>query len=186
MKTTEQTIPLAFTGEAMDDRSLLARAKSGEERAFEELMRLHQRAVLGLCQRMLGTNGEAEEAAQDAFFRLYRTLGQLDEDRRVEPWLFRIAFNGCRDRLRRRKVQVELDEQVGADAPAAETMVVLREVRERLRYLTGSERAVLLLREVEGLAMEEIAARMNHSPGTVRSHLSRAKAKLRQWLGGKR
>ena len=69
----------------MEDRGLIARAKAGDEQAFEELMRQFERPILSLCTRLLGAGGEAEEAAQDVFFRFYQKLGQFDEERAVEP-----------------------------------------------------------------------------------------------------
>ena len=165
----------------MEDRSLIMRAKAGDEQAFEELMRQFERPILGLCTRLLGAGGEAEEAAQDVFFRFYQKLGDFDEERAVEPWLFRIAWNACRDRLRRRRPLVELTDNV---ATVAAQGFLIAELRDAIERLPEKERAALLLREVEGLETEEVALRMGSSAVTVRSQISRARARLRQWLGG--
>ncbi len=165
----------------MEDRGLIARAKAGDEQAFEELMRQFERPILGLCTRLLGAGGEAEEAAQDVFFRFYQKLGQFDEERAVEPWLFRIAWNACRDRLRKRRPLVELTDNV---ATVAAQGFLIAELRDAIERLPEKERAALLLREVEGLETEEVAQRMGSSAVTVRSQISRARARLRQWLGG--
>ena len=165
----------------MEDRSLIMRAKAGDEQAFEELMRQFERPILGLCTRLLGAGGEAEEAAQDVFFRFYQKLGGFDEERAVEPWLFRIAWNACRDRLRRRRPLVELTDNV---ATVAAQGLLIAELRDAIERLPDKERAALLLREVEGLETEEVAERLGISAGTVRSQISRARARLRQWLGG--
>lgn len=172
----------------MEARGLILRARAGDERAFEELMRRHERAVLGLCARLLGAGGEAEEAAQDVFWKLYRSLGSLDEDRAVEPWLYRVAWNACRDRLRRRRPQVELTEGVSTVAARGDLALVLGELREAVERLPDGERAALLLREIEGLETEEVAERMGSTAVTVRSQISRARARarLRTWLGGAR
>ena len=168
----------------MADRDLIARARAGDERAFEELMRQYERSVIGLCTRLLGAGGEAEEAAQDVFFRFYKTLGQFDEARAVEPWLFRIAWNACRDRLRRRRPLEELTDNSASVPARGEAGLILAELRAAIERLPDKERAALLLREVDGLETEEVAARMGSSAITVRSHISRARAKLRGWLGG--
>ena len=165
----------------MEDRSLIMRAKAGDEQAFEELMRQFERPILGLCTRLLGAGGEAEEAAQDVFFRFYQKLGQFDEERAVEPWLFRIAWNACRDRLRRRRPSVGLTDNV---ATVAAQGLLIAELRDAIERLPDKERAALLLREVEGLETEEVAQRLGISAGTVRSRISTARARLRQWLGG--
>ena len=169
----------------MADRGLIARAKSGDERAFEELMRQYERAVIGLCTRLLGAGGEAEEA-QDVFFRFYKSLGQFDEERAVEPWLFRIAWNACRDRLRRRRPLEELTDNSASVPAHGDAGLILTELRAAIERLPDKERAALLLREVEGLETEEVAERMRSSPVTVRSHISRARAKLREWLGAEK
>lgn len=170
----------------MEERGLIARAKAGDERAFEALMGQYSRRVLGICTRLLGEGGEAEEAAQDVFFRFYQTLGQFDEERAVEPWMFRIAWNACRDRLRRRKPTVELTDGVSSVAARGDAGLVLEELRTAMERLPDRERAVLMLREIEGLETEEVAARLGSSAVTVRSQISRARARLREWLGGAR
>ena len=169
----------------MDDRALIVRAKAGDEQAFEALMRQFERPILGLCARLLGASGEAEEAAQDVFFRFYLRLSDFDEQRAVEPWLFRIAWNACRDRLRRRRPQTELNDNSAVVAAFGDAGLLLAELREAIERLPDKERAALLLREIDGLETEEVALRMGSSPKTVRSHISRARARLRRWLGGK-
>ncbi|MBM3784111.1 MAG: sigma-70 family RNA polymerase sigma factor [Acidobacteria bacterium] len=182
MRTIATALPL--TGVSVEDKSLIARAKAGDDRAFEALLRQFERPVLGLCTRLLGAGGEAEEAAQDVFWKFHRALSTFDEERRIEPWLFRIAFNECRDRLRRRRVHVELiDSPV---PPAAEAALVLAEVREAVSRLPDRERAALLLREIEGLETREVAERLGTTEQTVRSQVSRARMRLRAWLGGAR
>jgi RNA polymerase sigma-70 factor, ECF subfamily len=169
----------------MEDRGLIVRAKAGDERAFEELMERFERPVLGLCTRLLGAGGEAEEAAQDVFLRFYKKLGDFDQERAIEPWLFRIAWNACRDRLRRRKSFVALSDNTATVAALGLKGLLLAELREAMERLPNKERAALLLREVEGLETEEVAERMGISATTVRSQISKARARLRQWLGGR-
>lgn len=182
MSVSEMTIRVGEV--AMGERDLMARAKSGDERAFEALMRQYERGVLGLCTRLLGAGGEAEEAAQDVFFKFYQKLGSFDEERAVEPWLFRIAWNTCRDRLRRRRVTVELTDGAAAVPALGDAGLVLGELRAAISRLPDRERAALLLREVEGLETEEVAVRMGSTAVTVRSQISRARARLREWMGG--
>jgi len=170
----------------MDDRDLIVRAKAGDERAFEGLMRQFERPVLGLYTRLLGAGGEAEEAAQDVFFRFYKKLGEFDEERAVEPWLFRVAWNACRDRLRRRRPEEELTDSAATVAAHGDAGLLLAELRDAIERLPDKERAALLLREVDGLETEEVAQRMGISAVTVRSQISRARARLREWPGGRK
>lgn len=115
------------------------------------------------------------------FFRFYQKLGQFDEERAIEPWLFRIAWNACRDRLRRRRPLSELTANSAIVAPQG---LLIAELRAAIERLPDKERAALLLREVEGLETEEVADRMGISAVTVRSQISKARGKLRRWLGG--
>jgi len=131
----------------MDDRDLIVRAKAGDERAFEGLMRQFERPVLGLYTRLLGAGGEAEEAAQDVFFRFYKKLGEFDEERAVEPWLFRVAWNACRDRLRRRRPSEELTDSAATVAAHGDAGLLLAELRDAIERLPDKERAALLLRK---------------------------------------
>lgn len=167
----------------METKSLIKQAAGGDLKAFEALMRQYEKPVLGLCTRILRERADAEEAAQDVFWRLYKNLKKFDTERALEPWLFRITWNVCKDRLRRRRTSQPIPE--GLTGPeATETTLLLGEVRAAIERLPDRERAALLLREVDGLETEEVAARLGTTPVTVRSQIARARSKLRLWLGG--
>ena len=86
------------------EQLLIAQARSGDQAAFGELVRTHQNAVYNLSYRMLGERGEAEDAAQETFFRAYAHLDRYDLDRPFRTWLLSIASNHCIDRLRKRRL----------------------------------------------------------------------------------
>jgi RNA polymerase sigma-70 factor, ECF subfamily len=167
----------------METKSLVEQAAGGNLEAFEALLRQYEKPVLGLCTRILSERADAEEAAQDVFWRLYKNLKKIDTERALEPWLFRITWNVCKDRLRRRRKAEPIPEGLAGPA-ATETALLLGEVRAAIERLPDRERAALLLREVEGLETEEVAARLGTAPVTVRSQIARARTKLRRWLGG--
>lgn len=174
---------------------LVTRARDGDAGAFEALLRRHERIVLGTAWRLLGTVEDAQDAAQEVFLRLYRALARVDPRRPLAPWLYRVTVNVCHDLGRRRRARssVPLEEAAltasdAASDPAARVALgdERRMVAEGLKTLTETERAALVLRDLEGLATDEVARILGSSPTTVRSHVCRARLKLKafrdRWL----
>lgn len=161
------------------------KASTGDRDAFAALVRQHQSMVYSLAVHFLHENAEAEELAQEVFLELHRNLGSLESADHVANWLRRVATHRCIDRSRRnrRRPQMTIDEIAEPAAAAAETDVLLS---ERLRKLTASlperARAVLLLRYQEDLQPGEIAQALEMPVNTVKSHLQRSLAMLREKL----
>jgi RNA polymerase sigma-70 factor (ECF subfamily) len=184
------------------DGALVGRAVAGDPAAFERLMRLHERRVFGIAWRILGNSGEAEDATQEAFLRLYRALGRIDPTRPLTPYLDRITVNVCRSlgrkRSRRREQPLEpagnepdgpaVDPEDPRSDPAADAD--LSEVRRLaagvLRELPFKQRAALVLRELHGLSTREVARALDSSETSVRSHVCRARLALRERLAALR
>jgi len=172
------------------DAGLVAQARQGDEAAFEQLVRRHQRYVLNLAYRVLGDYAEAEDVAQEAFVRAWRGLSGFRGQARFTTWLYRIVHNLCLNRLpglRRELLQVELLEEV-LDDPAP-SPPDLFEARERVAFLHAEldrlpekYRLVLTLRYLQGLSYAEIAAALDVPMGTVKTHLHRARRLLREQL----
>jgi RNA polymerase sigma-70 factor (ECF subfamily) len=162
---------------------LLKLARAGDLGAFEQLMKQHQRQVLGVALRLLGRLEDAQDAAQEVFVRLYRHIRRLDDSRALRPWLYRTTVNVCRDIYRKRRPEVPLED---VTAPAASWDELASERRrilsESLKILGEKERAALVLREIEGLSTREVAAALGTSEGTVRSHVFTARAKLARFV----
>ena len=175
------------------DAELVARARQGNEAAFEQLVCRHQRYVFNLAYRVLGDYAEAEDITQEAFVRAWRGLSGFRGQARFTTWLYRIVHNLCLNRLpglRRELLQVELLEEV-LDDPATSPPDLL-EARERVVFLHAEldrlpekYRLVLTLRYLQGLSYAEIAAALDVPMGTVKTHLHRARRllmeRLRQW-----
>ena len=175
------------------DAELVARARQGNEAAFEQLVRRHQRYVFNLAYRVLGDYAEAEDVTQEAFVRAWRGLSGFRGQARFTTWLYRIVHNLCLNRLpglRRELLQVELLEEV-LDDPATSPPDLL-EARERVVFLHAEldrlpekYRLVLTLRYLQGLSYAKIAAALDVPMGTVKTHLHRARRllmeRLRQW-----
>ncbi len=170
---------------------LIAQAKAGDTHAFETLMIRHERRIYRLALRLLGHREDAQDATQEVFLRLYKHLSRLDEKRELVPWLYRVTVNVCHDlvRRRRRNMTVSLDD-VDADALVdsmktewgAEFAEQRRILAEGLKTLSENERAVIVLRDIEGLSTEDVARLLGSSASTVRSHLSRARVKLKRFV----
>jgi len=162
-------------------------ARAGDGAAFEEIMVLTERGVARIAWRILGDPEEVKDAMQETFLRLFRFLGKFDEKKDFVAWLSRIAVNVCIDLRRRRKTSVELHD-VPFDATSIEDELIQRSDRNMLTRaideLAPRERAAILLRDVEGLSTNDVAAAMGNSVATVRVQLSRARVKLRRIIEG--
>lgn len=166
---------------------------------FEQWMKAEQRRVFLLCQRMLQDEEEADAATQDVFLKAYKALQHPDQAGLDEPakWLTRIAVNTCLDRLRSQRWQFwkrrpkQEEEQVilsmkAANGPSAEQEQFARQIRARLdkalEKLSDRQRAVFTLRHYQEMSLEEIGDTLKLDIGTVKAHMFRATAKLREEL----
>ena len=182
------------------DREALLAFRAGDAGAFDVLVEKHQDRVYRLALRLLSDADAALDAAQETFVKAWRALPRFQGASLFTTWLTRIAINQCRNELRRRRTvkhqrPLSLDVPVGESeslrrdtlpAPGANAWEVARgkEVatacREALGELEPDAREVLLLREVEDLSYEDMAAILDVAVGTVRSRLHRARAELRR------
>ena len=174
----------------IDDATLVERCRQGDDLAWEALVRRWQGRVYGLAWHYLGNAEDARDAAQEAFVRVYRQLDSFDGDR-FQAWLLRITRNLCLDQLRRRKTRPPLEELRAADeddaaptdaAPSPEQAWLSgarrRVVHEALRRLNGPNREVILLKDIQGLKLGEIAGMLGLPIGTVKSRAHRARLEL--------
>lgn len=172
----------------MDTRTLLTRCRSGDELAWEALVRQHQSRVYGLCFHYLGNREEARDTAQEVFVRVYRHLDDVRDAERFLPWLIRIARNAALDRRRRlgarpkADVSIEGLHDLAADAPPpdAEWESERRRalVHRALAAMSEKGRDVIVLREIEGLSEAETARVLEVPVGTVKSRMTRARIEL--------
>lgn len=182
----------------MADQLVATRASELPDHDFSTWMLSEQRRVFLLCRRMLGEEDEADSATQDVFLKAYRAM-QSREEVIEDPakWLTRIAVNTCLDRLRSKRWQFwrkrpeAHDEEIilslaPATGPDAEDKAFAREIGLRLARsldrLSDRQRAVFTLRHFEGKGLDEIAAILGLDNGTVKAHMARAVAKLREDL----
>lgn len=181
-----------------DEHELVERSRRGDVDAFNRIVLAYQDQVYNLCLRMLGSPQAAEDATQEAFISAYRRVERM-RGPHLRAWLLRIAANACIDELRRRRRRPQrsldapapgLDEQRPlevADPPAGPEHLALQHelgqaLQTELLRLPRDQRLAVVLCDIEGLSYEEIAATMGSSVGTVKSRISRGRARLRQAL----
>jgi len=186
------------------EKLLLDRFRQGDDRAFDDIVRLYRDRIFRRVLGMLKNHEDAEEVTQDTFLRARRGLESFRGDAAFSTWLYQIATNLAHNRYwfwwrRRRHASVSLDAAIspGTDLTLAEVLpderanpgedAVTQELVERVQAamekLSSAHREVLTLRNVQNLSYEEIAARLDLSLGTVKSRIARARDVLKQVLG---
>ena len=169
-------------------------AKSGDQDAFAELVYLFQDPVYNLCYRMLGESGEAEDATQETFLRVFKNLSRYDTTRPFKTWLLSIASNHCIDRLRKRRMRfVSLDDEPTAAAlalrsaePSPEQATLSGEisnyVQGMLLQLDEHYRLAVVYRYWYQYSYAEIAEMMDTTESAIKSRLHRARKRLAELL----
>lgn len=147
---------------------------------LEQLICQHEHMLLRAALAILGDPYEAEDAVQDTFLRYLEKQPALNGTDHEKAWLLKVTVNGCKSRLRRMKRHPQEELLDIYPAPDGES----GEVAEAVFALPANQRAVVHLFYYEGYSTEEIAQILGQRPGTVRSHLSRARERLRQTLKG--
>jgi RNA polymerase sigma-70 factor (ECF subfamily) len=170
-----------------EDRALVAAHVAGDPDAFTTLVRRHQHRLWAVALRTLGDREEAADALQDALLSAYRSASTYRGDARVTTWLHRVVVNACLDRVRRSKVRptVPMPEDGGpADTHDRlgdrETAI---EIEAALAQLPDEQRAALVLVDVHGMPVDDVAAVLGVPVGTVKSRCSRGRARLALQLG---
>jgi RNA polymerase sigma-70 factor, ECF subfamily len=186
-----------------DDLTLVRRARSGDQRAFGLLVERYQKKVYAVALGMVKDAEEALDVSQEAFVKVHRYLDRFKGDSSFYTWLYRITTNTCIDVLRRRGVtsseSVEYDDTVqldlseaslgllGSQLDASPSRSALRrelgeKLEEALAQLPEKHRAILLLRELEGMSYEDLSRTLDIPKGTVMSRLFHARAKVQRLL----
>jgi RNA polymerase sigma-70 factor (ECF subfamily) len=188
---------LTWSDAAGTDAVLVQDCVGGDEAACARLVTDHQRMVYQLGMHLLGDSQEALDLCQEVFLRVFRMLHRFRGQSSLRTWIYRIALNQASNRLRtwrrrHRSQQVSLDDAPQGELPEARTsaspdrLLQQQEVAGRvwsaLDALPFDQRAVIVLREIDGLSYDEIASSLNVAVGTVKSRLARARDQLRQTL----
>jgi RNA polymerase sigma-70 factor (ECF subfamily) len=182
------------------EAALVARCNAGDETACAELVSTHQRMVYALALNLLGDRDEALDLSQEVFLRVFRTLSGFRGQSALRTWIYRIAVNQAKNRIRwwhrrHRNNQVSLDDHLMAFGDLESKHDILPDrllasketaakIWQALARLPFEQRTALILREVDGLRYEEIAFTLDVAVGTVKSRLTRARQTLRADLLG--
>lgn len=177
------------TVQAVNEMELVVSAQNGDRNAFSELVRVHAQGVLNVIYRLFGDAQIAEDAAQETFLRAWQNLPSYRPGTPLRNWLYRIAVNAGTDMLRKeRRILPDNIEDLNLtdEHPGLETVVSqnqrARLVQNAILSLPEASRAVLVLREYEGLSYQEISSTLDIPLGTVMSRLSYARNTLKAKL----
>jgi RNA polymerase sigma-70 factor, ECF subfamily len=177
------------------DEELVTAFRAGNLSAFDELVQRWERKIQGAVYRIMGSGEDARDLTQETFLRAYRGLSTFKSEARFSSWLYQIALNLCRDRLRQKKGRtlVGLDDldpttaaRIDRIAPTAHEQV---EARDLSRLVSGAmaelpeeQREVIVLKEYQGLTFQEIADLMRVPVSTVKTRLYRGLVQMREHL----
>lgn len=192
-RETPSPVPVKRTAlAAPDDRELVRRAQAQDKEAFEELVRRHQHRVFAVAGGILRRREDVEDIAQQVFVKAYFSIKRFDQRAAFSTWLYKITVNECWDLLRKKKVrplvyESDLSEEQARQFGAPERESV-QDVSEKLEsqqeielLLAGideRDRMMLILKEVEGFAVEEIAEILKLNANTVKVRLFRARRRI--------
>ena len=185
-----------------DDISLVQKCQRGESQAFDQLVIKYQKRIFNLSYRMLGNYEEANDLAQETFIRAYKKLGSFRREASFYTWLYQLATNLCRNKLRQwqRKGQFQtqslhnpagdgrqelinsISDQTDGPDKILEKKDLEQCVQRAIDSLEDDHRMVVVLRDMQGLSYQEIAAILSCQEGTIKSRLHRARNELKERL----
>jgi len=176
----------------LEETELVERARRGDLRAWETIVRTHQGIAFRTAYALSGSAADAEEAAQDGFVKAYRALGRFRRGAPLRPWLLQIVANEARNRRRsaarrdRLALRAAAEHRPGDAVPSPEAALLSRESQEQLlaaiEGLSDEHRDAVVCRYLLDLSEEETAAALGVRRGTVKSRISRALERLREGL----
>lgn len=174
---------------AARDAELLARVIDGDHAAFDEIMGNHEDRIFSVCLRIMGDREMALDATQEAFLTVFRKAGQFKGQAALGTWIYRIAVNTCYDQLRRQqrrkttRLPEHLDPADQRAQDAVESAALRPDIMAALAAIPPDFRAAVVLSDVEGIGLPEIAEILNVPIGTVKSRVFRARRLLARELG---
>jgi RNA polymerase sigma-70 factor (ECF subfamily) len=173
------------------DAELVARVVDGDHQAFETVMRSHEDRVFSVCLRIMGDREKALDATQETFLTVFRKAGQFKGDAALGTWIYRISVNTCYDQIRKakRRPSESLPDYIDPSDPSAEDALdsaALRpEIERALLEVPDEFRAAVVLFDIEGLGMAEVAKILGVPVGTVKSRVFRGRRLLAKRLGNR-
>jgi RNA polymerase sigma-70 factor (ECF subfamily) len=176
--------------EVSDDLEVVERHRRGDPAAFEEIFTRYQSMVFNLSLRLSGSREEAADLSQEIFLRIYRHVGKFKGRSSLKTWIYRVSVNCCRSRLSKKKLPTvpladdpsksmrEIRDPRSGPERRAIAQDEIRQLSEALMMLPSPFREAVVLRDIEELSYEEIAAVLGVRLGTVRSRIARGRDRL--------
>ena len=189
-------------GLTAEEALFVARLQANDDAAYDELVRTYSASIFHVAYRMLGDSAEASDSVQEIFLKIFRNIGGFKGEAALKTWIFKIALSEILNRLRwwkrrHRYATMSLDDQPNGNgsgpghsvpslSPTPEQMLQSKEqeiaIQQALARLSKDHRSIIVLRDIEGFAYNEIADVLGVSIGTVKSRLARARADLKKSL----
>ena len=181
----------------INEKDLISRAKSGDDKAFEEIIQMYQKKICTTISYMIKDKDSVEDVAQEVFIKVYSNLKKFNEQSSLFTWIYRITMNACYDEIKREKKisffrnYVEEDgeeEEIEREDPSQDVHEIVESRLNRakliatLKRLPKEQRALIVLRDIRGFSYWEIADMLKLKLGTVKSQISRARQKLKDEL----
>lgn len=174
---------------AAQDAEMLARVVDGDHDAFNQIMRNHEDRVFSVCLRIMGNRDQALDATQETFLTAFRKAGQFQGNSALGTWIYRIAVNTCYDQIRKQRrrrtdpIPDNLDPTDLSAADQVESAALRPEIRRALAAIPDDFRTAIILSDIEGLSLPEVAEVLGVPVGTVKSRVFRGRRLLAVQLG---
>jgi len=181
-----------------EEARLIKRAIAGSLEAFEQLIQQYEKRIYNYCFRMTNNQEDAEDLTQEIFIKVYKSLHSFKGNSQFSTWIYRIAYNTCVDKYRKQKIKMisltsndedEKDIDLPSNEPLPEDQIVNKEqyqlLCECISMLKPEYKTAIILRDIQNYTYEEIASILNIPLGTVKSHISRGRAALRDALAAR-
>lgn len=174
---------------ASNDAELIAQVVSGNRESFDQIMRNHEDRVFSVCLRIMADREAALDATQETFLTVFRKAEQFQGNSALGTWIYRIAVNTCYDQLRKAKrrrteaIPENFDPRDPSAEEAVESAGMKKEIQAALGELPTDFRAAIVLADIEGMSLPEVAEVLGVPVGTVKSRLFRGRRILAERLG---
>lgn len=185
----------------MDEKELIKKCKEGDTESFSLLVLMHEKKIFNYALRMLKNENDAEDASQEAFLRAYKKIDSFNGASQFSTWLYTIVNNVCLDMLRKKQrtgesthisinqsttddeeYELQIEDTSPGPYEMAKRSEAGRVLEKAIASLSPEHRAVIIMRDINGLEYDEIAKITKTSLGTVKSRISRARISLRKIL----
>lgn len=178
-----------------DNEMLIKRCQKGDVDAFEMLIDKHQKIAYNIAFKMLNNKEDAMDISQEAFIKIYKSIGKFNFKASFTTWMYRIVVNTCLDFLKKKKTTYSLDDniktpdgeikkEIADDKNTPEKIIekkmTRQNVHDSIKKLNEIHKTVIILRDIQGFSYDEIAEITGTSKGTIKSRISRARSALKQ------